>query len=519
LACAARSSHRLQRHRSAARRWHSSRRRSTLRSQVASVDTMDAMEVTPKLTLTELEQQVFKALLETVNHFSLGTTLRAAGGWVRDKVLGTCSDDIDIVVDNMSGEEFALKVTEYMTQNAESNMVSTVGVVKQNPDQSKHLATACFRLYGLSLDVNNLRTETYTEDSRIPVTAIGTPAEDAQRRDFTTNALFYNITVGEIEDFTGHGLSDLRDGLIRTPLPASETFRDDPLRMLRALRFAARLDFRLDDSLLSAASDAQMHQLLETKVSRERFGIEVDKMMKAKGQRPVVALEMMRQTGMLAPVFVPQEIAASVPSGKAELEQGVERASEAAGILLADCPGEELRLLMYAALMSSWAEKTIPEKKKQRPLIPQALRASLKIDMQSCEAAQDIAAAAVALHGGRGLTGTERSHSVGSQLRIVQERWPQALALSEIIGGDKGDDARQAFARDRQWLADSGLVGCWEWKPLIDGKQLMADPYNVPKGKRVGEVMDLQLRWRLEQPSLTLEECAKRVHELLASSK
>merc|ERR1719361_71897 len=275
-------------------------------------------------------------MLDTVKQFNLGTTLRAAGGWVRDKLLGISSDDIDIVVDNMSGEEFALKVIEYMTQNAEGGMVSSVGVVKQNPDQSKHLATACFRMYGLSLDVNNLRTETYTEDSRIPATSIGTPREDAERRDFTVNALFYNITVGAVEDFTGQGLADLREGLMRTPLAASETFQDDPLRMLRALRFAARLDFRLDPSLVEAASASTMHQLLETKVSRERFGIEIDKMMKAKGRRPVAALELMRKTGLLGPVFVnPPETAAFVPEGRAELEEGTTRAGRAADILLA----------------------------------------------------------------------------------------------------------------------------------------------------------------------------------------
>jgi len=481
-----------------------------------------ATAASPQITLTELEQQVFGALLDAVSHFGLGTTLRAAGGWVRDKLLDKASDDIDIVVDNMSGEEFALKVVEYMAQIDAGSMVSTVGVVKQNPDQSKHLATACFRLFGLSLDVNNLRTETYTEDSRIPVTSIGTPAEDAQRRDFTVNALFYNLNTKTVEDLTGSGLADLSQGIIRTPLPANETFRDDPLRLLRALRFAARLGFALDAGIIEASSDGTMHQLLQTKVSRERFGLEVDKMMKAQGERPVAAFSLMRQVGLLAPVFITPEIVAALAPGQAplnpdDLATGVDYSREVADILLAEETQQELRIVMYASLLSSWTERTALEKKKPRPLIPPLLRAALKIDNTACDAVQDVAAAAAALHKGRGLQGAERSRHVGAQLRLAEERWPQALALSVVLSGARGGAARQAFLQDRDGISSSGLLGCWTWKPFIDGKRLMAPPFSVPKGRRLGEVMEAQLQWRLERPQLTEEECAARVQELVNS--
>eukprot|EP00952_Eustigmatos_sp_NYUAD-ZCMA_P010956 44673-Eustigmatos_ZCMA.PRE.1 len=90
------------------------------------------------------------------------------------------------------------------------------------------------------VDFTNLGTETYQRDSRIPVTSFGTAEEDAYRRDFTINALFYNLNTREVEDLTGRGLTDLLgEGLIRTPLPARTTFLDDPLRLLRAVRFAA----------------------------------------------------------------------------------------------------------------------------------------------------------------------------------------------------------------------------------------------------------------------------------------
>ena len=83
----------------------------------------------------------------------------------------------------------------------------------------------------------NLRKEEYDDSSRIPSISIGTPLEDAYRRDLTINSLFYNVNTGTVEDFTMRGVSDLHDRLVRTPLPAIETFREDPLRLLRAVRF------------------------------------------------------------------------------------------------------------------------------------------------------------------------------------------------------------------------------------------------------------------------------------------
>ena len=100
--------------------------------------------------------------------------------------------------------------------------------------------------YGdIELDFVNLRTEAYTEESRVPKVSIGTPAQDALRRDLTINSLFYNIHTRLVEDFTGLGLADLRRAIIRTPLPALVTLQDDPLRALRVLRFACRFDFTI----------------------------------------------------------------------------------------------------------------------------------------------------------------------------------------------------------------------------------------------------------------------------------
>ncbi len=143
-----------------------------------------------------------------------------------------------------------------------------VGIISRNPEKSKHLETATMRVGSFWIDFVNLRTEAYTEGSRIPSMGIGGPEEDALRRDLTINALFYNVNTGEVEDYSGRGLEDMRDGVIRTPLPALTTLLDDPLRVLRAVRFASRLDFGMSPELRAAASDPSVHRALAQKVGR-----------------------------------------------------------------------------------------------------------------------------------------------------------------------------------------------------------------------------------------------------------
>jgi len=118
---------------------------------------------------------------------------------------------------------------------------------------------------------------------------IGTPREDAMRRDLTINSLFYNIKTNEIEDLTGEGLQHIELRLVATPLPPRVTLLDDPLRLLRAVRFATRLGFAVAGDLLAAASDEDVRRALAEKVSRERIGTEIDAIISAKPPLPGAA--------------------------------------------------------------------------------------------------------------------------------------------------------------------------------------------------------------------------------------
>ncbi|KEP65822.1 UNVERIFIED_CONTAM: tRNA nucleotidyltransferase/poly(A) polymerase family protein [Hammondia hammondi] len=241
-----------------------------------SPETLD--EALP-VVLEEEEERLFDMLVRCVEDLKLNVVLRAAGGWVRDKLMNRRSDDIDIAIDKCTGVEFATNLNKWL--RSQGLPTHAVGVVASNPDQSKHLETATCRLAHHQVDFVHLRTETYSEHSRIPENiGFGTPAEDAQRRDFTLNALFYNLHTKKVENFTKTGLEDLRRRVLRTPLEnARETLLDDPLRVLRGVRLAALLRLQLHEEVVAGAQTKAVREALKKKVSRERLGIELKKML------------------------------------------------------------------------------------------------------------------------------------------------------------------------------------------------------------------------------------------------
>ena len=168
---------------------------------------------------------------------------------------------------------------------------------------SWHLETATTKILGLDIDFVNLRSETYTDDSRIPQMEFGTPVQDALRRDACINALFYNIHTRQVEDYTEMGLRDMADRLIRTPLPPFQTFNDDPLRVLRLIRFSSRLNFAIVDEAKEAMRDPEIKKALRLKISRERVGIEVRKMLQ--GRHPHVALKLIDNLSLFDAIFTP----------------------------------------------------------------------------------------------------------------------------------------------------------------------------------------------------------------------
>lgn len=251
--------------------------------------------------------------------------LRFTGGWVRDKLLGLCSHDIDVAINKMTGYQYGLRLKEYLdiagnpekyglegvaTTEKQSQKAGSTGKsktvgglhkIEANPEKSKHLETVTTKILGLDIDLVNLRKETYTDESRNPQMEFGTPQEDSLRRDATVNAMFYNLNTEEVEDFTNKGHDDLRDKIMRTPLEPYQTFKDDPLRVLRLIRFASRLDYTIDPQVLVAMRDPDIQDALRRKISRERIGVELEKALK--GPDPHEALRLVFSLGLYETIF------------------------------------------------------------------------------------------------------------------------------------------------------------------------------------------------------------------------
>jgi tRNA nucleotidyltransferase/poly(A) polymerase len=247
---------------------------------------------TTDITLTPRESQLRRFLLDVARFIDESKEikerleLRFAGGWVRDKLLNIPSHDIDTAINVMTGSSFTSQMKQFLDdpKNMEKHGlgVKDVGMLHKiaaNPEKSKHLETVTTKILGFDVDFVNLRKETYDEHSRNPKMQFGTALEDAQRRDATINALFYNLHTDKIEDYTG-GLIDMQAKLIRTPLDPYQTFKDDPLRILRLIRFASRLGFRIHVESETCMGNPSILSALRLKISRERIGTEIEKMLK-----------------------------------------------------------------------------------------------------------------------------------------------------------------------------------------------------------------------------------------------
>ena len=167
----------------------------------------------------------------------------------------------------MTGEQYSKYIQEKMKVTA-GHKVSGIGIIQPNPAAGKHLLTATLRIDDIPIDITNLRSDDYCSTNE---NKVGTPLEDANRRDFTVNSMFYNINEDKIEDFTQKGIDDLKDKVIRTPISAKETLNDDPLRSLRAIRFSSKLGFRIDSDLEEVMKSEYIRNMMAEGISKERI--------------------------------------------------------------------------------------------------------------------------------------------------------------------------------------------------------------------------------------------------------
>ena len=236
--------------------------------------------------LKRINRKAFEAVGRAAD--ALALPCYAVGGYVRDLFLNRPSKDIDFVsVGQDSGIAIARELARQLGRGAKVNVFRTYG-------------TAQLRFGRLDLEFVGARKESYHRESRNPIVEGGTLTDDISRRDFTINAMALQVNAegfGTLIDIF-NGVDDLRAGIIRTPLDPDITFSDDPLRMMRAIRFATQLDFTIEPTTLEAITRNAARIDI---ITRERITTELMKIMQS--ARPSIGWRLLAQTGLLAHIF------------------------------------------------------------------------------------------------------------------------------------------------------------------------------------------------------------------------
>ncbi|MCR5822352.1 MAG: CCA tRNA nucleotidyltransferase [Bacteroidales bacterium] len=244
----------------------------------------------------------------------LGIQAYAVGGVVRDYFLGRHCTDIDVVciresekrkTDNQTDQAVVSVGIELAEASAEAvNNSGTKGLKASKVSVFKSFGTASFHFRhndeDWQVEFVGARRESYRADSRKPIVENGTLEDDQNRRDFTVNAMAVSLnaaTYGNLVDPFG-GIRDLDAGIIRTPLAPDITFSDDPLRMMRAIRFATQLGFRIEDETFAAIARNAGRIAI---VSRERITVEINKIMLS--PTPSIGFKLLEKSGLLPIIF------------------------------------------------------------------------------------------------------------------------------------------------------------------------------------------------------------------------
>lgn len=234
--------------------------------------------------------KLFKIISEVAHRNS--QTVYIVGGYVRDLLMKRqVATDIDFVTEQ-NGIELAQAVASEINPNLKVSIFRTYG-------------TAMFKHNQLDLEFVGARKESYSEDSRKPAVEIGTLEDDQKRRDFTINAMAISLNkenFGELID-PFDGIHHLEQKILKTPLEPAQTYSDDPLRMMRAIRFSSTLNFKIDEDSIEAIKK-EAHRIKI--ISMERIMVEFNKIMLS--QKPSIGLNLLETTGLLR-YIIPELIA------------------------------------------------------------------------------------------------------------------------------------------------------------------------------------------------------------------
>lgn len=497
--------------------------------------------------ISPLEEKIFSLIRNVIHVYNLDTTPRVAGGWVRDKVLGKESDDIDISLSNMTGMEFARLLSQYARQNGVEG-ISGAHKIEAKPEQSKHLETATMSIFGQKVEFMNLRTEDYGDigelmekaqsvidgditkmdmikyikdesATRIPQMQYGDLEEDALRRDLTINSLYYNIMDGQVEDPNGTGLEDLERGLIKAPGDPMDRMAEDPLRALRAIRFASKMGFDIDPTLEEALKDPRTHLLFDMKITPERQAEEIRKIMISKN--PAKGMKILHNTGIGNYIFpLPDEYNTWEMEQQSQhhklnvLEHTLRALDELNQIMMEKDYDDADRFVMNMAAFLHDIGKLDPEIQGTKEVEGEIYKTYHEHHMRSAEIAEkfmralklsnkDVEAIRKAIvnhmepheHGGR-----RSKHQLAQFVQRVGNLWEKIIDLGYADTRAKGFDDPEDIAKKDDYrrrveeIQPEQVLGL---RPQMDGNVLQ-ELLNIKPGKYLGQIVNDLKNWQLK---------------------
>lgn len=464
-------------------------------------------------------RSMFQALPASVHELgemfeNAGEELALVGGPVRDALLGRSSNDLD----------FTTSARPEATERILREWVANRGAIW---DMGREFGTLGAQLDGVKVEITTYRTEEYDSDSRKPHVAYGDTIDgDLSRRDFTVNAMAVRLPSLEFID-PYDGLEDLANGLLRTPVSPEQSFSDDPLRMMRAVRFASTLGFEIEKGTARAITALAGRLGI---VSAERVRDELVKLML--GENPRSALEQMVDLG-LAEIVLPE-----LPAMRLEidehhrhkdvyshsltvLEQAIDLETGPEGPV----PGPDF-ILRFAALMHDCAK---PDTRRYEEggvvtfrfhevvgaRMTRARMKALKFDKETTKAVAHLVELHLRFHGYADATWTD-----SAVRRYVTDAGEQLERLHRLTRADcttrnkrKAQRLREAYDHLEKRIAElAEQEEISKVRPDLDGRAIMR-VLDLEPGPAVGRAYAYLLDLRMEEGPLGEEEAAQRLQE------
>ena len=456
-----------------------------------------------EISLNEKEKEIFNFLL---SHNIKKTIFRVAGGWVRDKLLGKNSEDIDITLDNITGQEYISNLKNEKVEFRE---------IKNSNLKSSHLQTATIEIFNKTIDIVNLRKEIYKEKSRIPEISIGTPEEDSFRRDITINSLFYNINTNQIEDFTKKGIEDLKNSLIRMTKECIISFNEDPLRMLRVIRFASRFQFKLDNDIIDNINKEFFIKLFNDILSNERIEKELSCMMENIYAYSSVYL-----------LFKFNLLKSCLKFDEGKNEDYIKCVNM---MILGNCLNEQfwsnfnkqdVKILNYALLTSPF--KNYQRKIKKNNEIGSKIILSQILKIPNNEV-NDIMSIINNINIIKKLVFQNKLERliIGLAFRNIKEKYITKIIIlsicEEYIENNNQNEIIENLNKEKfnliikkyedfyKYLIDEHLDKINEMKPLLNGKDIKKE-LNISDGKQIGTLLTYLIEEQIKNPKITKDE-------------